>query len=149
MSTRKEFVMYRTFFDDYFPNAVVRVADASSCSCGEVAKAMKEVMEKASHEYNKKVKFSNFTHSIKTVYPNKKTGATVVLFTDGEKEIVKLSDGDSYDLGTAILYAYMKHFVFPSMTQFTKFVGSIENDIKLREDKKKKREQKKNKKATK
>lgn len=141
--------MYRTFFDNYFPNSVVRVANASNCSCDEVAKAMTRIMERTSHEYNKKVKFSNFTHSIKAVYPNKKAGTTVVLFTDGEKEIVKLSEGDNYDLGTAILYAYMKHFIFPSMTQFTKFVGLIENDIKLREDKKKKKEQKKNKKATK
>ena len=141
--------MYRTFFDDYFPNAVVKVANASSCSCDEIAKAMAKVAEKTSHEYNKKLKFSNFTHSIKAVYPNKKAGTTVVLFTDGEKEIVKLSDGDNYDLGTAILYAYMKHFVFPSMTQFTKFVELIENDIKLREDKKKKKEQKKERKSTK
>ena len=141
--------MYRTFFDDYFPNAVVRVANASSCSCNDVAKAMAKVMGKASHDYNKKLKFSNFTHSIKAVYPNKKTGTTVVLFTDDEKEIVKLSDGDSYDLGTAILYAYMKHFVFPSMTQFTKFVELIENDIKLREDKKKEKEKKKNNKKNK
>ena len=40
----------------------------------------------------------------------------------------------------------MKHFVFPSMTQFTKFVELIENDIQLRENKKKKKEEKKNKK---
>ncbi len=47
--------------------------------------------------------------------------ATIVLFKDGTKTVVKTTKGDKFDYELGFLYAMAKH-IFPRRNQFKKFI---------------------------
>ncbi len=47
--------------------------------------------------------------------------ATIVLFKDGSKTVVKTTKGDKFDYELGFLYAMAKH-IFPGRNQFKKFI---------------------------
>lgn len=135
------------FLDSMRVNPFLNV-DASSYIYGRANKEMYEKALEAIEKTKKEMEFNKFKESIRGVYKNPKKKTTIVRFSDGKYETVKLSDSDANDLGTAVIYAYMKHYVFPSMTQFSKFMKNIEETVNENEAniaKKKARKAEKNK----
>lgn len=47
--------------------------------------------------------------------------ATIILFKDGSKTVVKTTKGDKFDYELGFLYAMAKH-IFPERNQFKKFI---------------------------
>lgn len=72
---------------------------------------------------------------IKNVYYNEKSGITVVIFEDDTKIIKKLSEGDVFDLRTAVALAIAEK-VYSSKTQFNKAVEKVAVDQLAKKNKK-------------
>lgn len=64
---------------------------------------------------------------VKNVYYNKEKGVTVVIFEDGVKITKKLSEGDIFDLRTAVALAITER-IYGSRTKFAKTVDKIAVD---------------------
>ena len=55
--------------------------------------------------------------------------ATIVLFKDGSKTVVKTTKGDKFDHELGFLYAMAKH-IFPRRNQFKKFIEKWKEESK-------------------
>lgn len=64
---------------------------------------------------------------VKNVYYNKEKGVTVVIFEDGVKITKKLSEGDIFDIRTAVALAIAER-MYGSRTKFAKTVDKIAVD---------------------
>ncbi len=57
---------------------------------------------------------------IENVYPNKEKGAYCVLWADGDKTVVRLQDGDTWDEEKAMGLCFMKHLYGSSFNELLK-----------------------------
>ena len=60
--------------------------------------------------------------------------ATIVLFKDGSKTVVKTTKGDKFDHELGFLYAMAKH-IFPRRNQFKKFIEKWKEESKKKKNK--------------